>query len=438
MFVPRVGDPQGASNQELHPIVYQDPTPWALSDPQYQKAWQAIDQYLGLGNTSNYVRASYVDENLSVGPLCGRLSGWTCPSTPGTPGDPTDCGAPADFQAVKTQVLNEFVWWDNTYRMLQNVGSAYGPHTSTGTVEAQDVYNNIAASIPPPPAPSTSVDWLGQFVDITSMASAVAFQTGQDELGTSIGLLPATGELVAQYTSTEDRGSADTVTASTTDIDNALADQQDAYRAGMDRLFAILVTGQGKLQTVGQKAMTPAWSWTAGTSLQEATDAANSAALTEAWASLLPQTWALYHLKGDGKTQTTSNDVTTFVCAGSWPAPLFPAFQAALPDNQLHANTQIDGNGVMTHQVWTYAQLENPQHRRDQLRQHVRQGAGDVAERSADEHQHAGQQPRRLPEHRAMDAGYLQPRRPTSPAARRRHTPLVHPPSRNAQAAATQ
>ncbi len=356
LLTPSVGDPQGASNQELYPIVYQDPTPWALSGAEYQKAWQAIDQYLGLGNTSNYVRASYTNENLPVGALSGKLSGWTCPAVPVSPGDPTDCGDPADFQAVKAQVLNEFVWWQGTYNMLQNVGTAYGFRSSTGTVQTQDVYNTIAASIPPPPQPSTSVDWLGQFVDITNMASAIAFQTGQDEAGTSIGLLSATGELLSDYITEDDGDSTDDVTASTSEIDNALADQQQAYVLGLDRLFAILVTDQGKLQTVGQKALTPAWSWNAGASLQEATYAANSSTLSQAYASLLPQTWPLYNLKGDGKTQTTSNDVTTYVCSGNPPSPV-PIFGSALADNQLHAVTTVDGNGTVSRQVWTYAQL---------------------------------------------------------------------------------
>lgn len=229
-------------------------------------------------------------------------------------------------------------------------------------VNIKAVYDEVSATLQPPGGQHTSFDFLGLFLDVTNLASAVAFQAGFDDAGVSLGLIAAGGQFAADSISQPDGDSTDTLGGTVDQLDQQFANQELASVEALDQLGAILVSDAGNLQTVGTKVGTdPAWNWSQGSSLSEAITTLNASSRAQSYSALIPAAWAMWNHKPDKVTQTTSDDVKTYKCTGSEPAagvdPLVAPWANALAANQLHAVTSVTSQQAIISQVWTFSNI---------------------------------------------------------------------------------
>ena len=335
LFTPSAGDPYGQTNLDLYSVMYQDPTPWSyVGDP----AVAYIGAALSLPAD---VRSGYTNGNVNFASKGAILASLTCTDT-------AACGT--NFDAVKKQLLNEFDWVESARSLITNLQYPFVVDQQSQPLNVEDVYNEISATVKPPPTKGTSFDFLTMFLDVTNLAAAVAFEGGYDDAGQALGLVAAGGEFASDTTSEADGDSTDTLQDQVDDLDHQLADQQVSYVEALDQLGAILVTDAGKLQTVGVSVGTdPTWSWSEGTTLSESITALNATSRASSYAALLPPTWGVWNLKGAGQSPPGSNDVKKYECAGSSSGPV--AIWANAPAaNQLHAVYSTD-----TSEVWTFS-----------------------------------------------------------------------------------
>lgn len=340
---PQGGDPDSGINLGLYPVIYQDPTDWPYAgDPSVA----VIGNYLTIHPD---VRSSYPNTNEDFGSLAGRLAAWDCPSDPPTPGDPASCGA--NFEAVKQQLLAEFGWVENTRALATNLSTPFAASSTVEELNIQDVYTAIANSIPkpPPPTANSSFDFLGMFVDVSSLASSIAAVAEIGDSGAALGLLSAAGEM-ATYAQTDATGNSRAVIhGQIQEIEKQLATSQQGYLDSLDRLAGIIVSDYGKLHTVGVATGTDdAWSWQEGSSLQDSYTAINASTIAQSYASMLPLAWPVWNLKPDYETQLSSADLTTYKCGGN------ALWAQALPGNVMPAADGTNQSGVVW-ENWTFS-----------------------------------------------------------------------------------
>jgi hypothetical protein len=340
LYTPSAGDPSGQTNLDLYSVMYQDPTPWSyVGDP-------AVAYIASALNLPADVRSSYTNANVDFASKAGLLGPLTCSDTQA-------CGP--NFDAVKNQLLHEFDWVESTRSLITNLQYPFVVDQQSAPLNVEDVYNEISATVKPPPTKSTSFDFLTMFLDVANLAESVAFASGEDDAGKALGLIASGGEFAADSTSEANGDSADTLHDQVDDLDHQLADEQVSYVEALDQLGAILVTDAGKLQTVGVSASSdPAWSWTTGSSLGESVTALNATSRASSYAALLPPTWGVWDLKGAGQSPTTNaNDVKKYQCAG-WSSGPVAIWANAPAGNQLHSVYSTD-----TSEVWTFSNLYN-------------------------------------------------------------------------------
>ncbi len=347
-LTPSAGDPYGQTNLDLYTTIYQNPTPWPYEgDP----AIGYIATALGLLPD---VRSQYTNTNVVFSTKATSLSNLTCTDT-------AACGP--NFDLVKAQLLKEFDWVETVRALISNLEYPFVLVGETQPVNVKTVYDDVAATIHPPGSQNTRFSFLGMFLDITNLAAAVASQAGFDDAGVPLGLIAAGGQFAADSISQPDGESTDTLAGTVDQLDEQFAYQEQATVEALDQLGAILVSEAGKLQTVGTKVGTdPAWAWTQGSSLSEAITALNATSRAQSYSALLPPTWAMWNLKPDNVTQTTSDDVKTYKCIGSFTPPGFDPLVAPWADtpeaNQLHAVTSVTSQQAVVSQVWTFSNID--------------------------------------------------------------------------------
>ena len=109
-------------------------------------------------------------------------------------------------------------------------------------VNIKAVYDEVSATLQPPGGQHTSFDFLGLFLDVTNLASAVAFQAGFDDAAVSLGLIAAGGQFAADSISQPDGDSTDTLGGTVDQLDQQFANQELASVEALDQLGAILVS----------------------------------------------------------------------------------------------------------------------------------------------------------------------------------------------------
>jgi hypothetical protein len=339
LFTPAAGDPYGQTNLDLFSVMYQDPTPWSyVGDP----AVAYIGAELSLPAD---VRSAYTNANVDFASKAAILASLTCTDT-------AACGS--NFDAVKKQLLNEFDWVESARSLIANLQYPFVVDQQSQPLNVEDVYNEISATVKPPPTKGTSFDFLTMFLDVANLAESVAFAAGEDDAGQALGLVASSGQFAADTTSDTDGDSADTVDGEVQQLDEQLASEQISYVEALDNLGALLVTDAGKLQTVGVSVGTdPTWSWNEGTSLSESITALNATSRASSYAALLPPTWGVWNLKGAGQSPPSSDDVKKYVCAG-WSSGPVAIWANTAAGNQMHGVYSTD-----TTEVWTFSNLYN-------------------------------------------------------------------------------
>jgi hypothetical protein len=339
LYTPSAGDPYGQTNLDLYSVMYQNPTPWPyVGDP----AVAYIAANLGLPSD---IRSKYTDTGVDFASKAAILASLTCSDT-------SACGP--NFDAVKKQLLNEFDWVERVRSLIANLQYPFVVDQQSQPINVQDVYDEISASVKPPPGTGVSFDYLTMFLDVANLAQAVAFAGGFDDAGAALGLVASGGQFVTDRTSQSNGDSTDTLSGTADQLDQHLADEERSYIEASDQLGAILVSDAGKLQTVGTKVGTdPAWDWDEGSSLSEAITALNAASRASSYAALLSQTWGVWNLKGAGQSPPVSHNVTTYQCAG-WASGPVAIWASAPAGNQLHAVYTTSQS-----EVWTFSNLYN-------------------------------------------------------------------------------
>jgi hypothetical protein len=342
-YTPSAGGPDGQINLDLYTIMYQNPTPWPYADDPALAYIANNLKPLGGQNLNSDVRSSYTNTNIGWSDEADDLSRMTCT-------DVQQCGP--NFDAVKAQLISEFQDVD----IIENhfIPNLLKPLDDPQDVNVQAVYDQIKNTVNPPPAQDTNFGFLGMLVDVSNLASAVAFAAGQDQAGIALGLISAAGEYATDFTTTNDGDSSATITDTVNDLDEQLDAQQTAYKEELYDLQDILVSDVGKLETVADDAATnPDWAWDPAKNFAAAVNTLTASTVSQSYSALLPLTWSMFNLKPDNVTQTTSDDVNTYEC-GLDPKPFAPA----LPANQLHAVTSVTSQQAVESQVWTFANID--------------------------------------------------------------------------------
>ena len=235
MYTPTGGNLAGGPiNSELFSILFQPAQDWPYAnDP----AIPYIADGIGLSGYPDVRSAYYTDLNIDWDNKANDLTNLDCTGQ-------SFCGE--DFDAVKSQLLQEFGWVPTVRGFIDNLLSPY-EQTGTGPVFAVDaIYDDISNSLPPPPPAQTSVDWLGIATDSVGLIAAVA-GVAAPEASSALYIAGATMQLASDFIQSPDGGSADTVVADAPDdLSAELADQQVATVEAIDRMQTILLYDYGR------------------------------------------------------------------------------------------------------------------------------------------------------------------------------------------------
>ena len=348
LYAPLTGDPVQVSNLSLLKILYQPPQGFPyVGDP----AVGYIAQNIGLNGYPDVRSAYYLQTSIVWANKVSQLKDLTCD-------DVAACGA--NFAAVKAQLLVEFPWVDYVKEFAKDLAALYQVQGGTSAFDVAAITDEVQKSVPPPSSSTmVTMRWLKIMTNVMAIASGAAKLAGQPEVSAAFGLVGSAGSLSTAVMDTAGGAPDDTVVAAAQNLDDELAYRSVAFTVWTGQMATILLYDYGKLQTVGAAlgGDDATWGWPADTSnmiygLEGGTRAS-------AYTALVPTTWPGWNLKPDGVSQTSSDDVTQLACDGNVEKSgtnTYP-FAGALPDNQYHAATTIDGAGHAVDQVWTFATL---------------------------------------------------------------------------------
>jgi hypothetical protein len=343
LYQPWAGNPISATNTDLPQILYQPPQPWPYAEDTQELSY--IARNIGLAAHPD-VRSAYLDSGLiSSWPNEYRqLNTLTCT-------DPSLCGP--NFDAVKTELLEEFDWVPKVYQLGTNLVAPFSQSGATNVFDIAQVTDQVKNSLPPvSDSSNVAMKWLGILSNV--MWLGASFSEGA--AASVFGVLASAGGLAGDSIVSPSGGPADKVITTAGVLADHLADQTAAYTQWVGTMERILLYDYGKLSAVGEAVGSePGWQWQTGITTPQAIKALQASTTASAYSALVPVAWPGYNLTPDFVTQTSSDDVNTLNCGYGIPNGF--AFNRALPQNQFHATTSIAANGAGVNQVWTFAKL---------------------------------------------------------------------------------
>jgi len=353
-YTPSSGDPTGRGNLALFPIVYQDKTPWPYEG---NCAIAYLARELSLTDYPD-IRSAY-ENGVNVGQL--RPKDVTYPNP--VPSGCTPFPSATEYAAIQDRLTKEFTWVDSVRKYIGNLKEPYTTTQVALETIVDDVSEELAQSVQPPPKAKTALPWLSVFNAVMPLASRVS-----PEIGAAMGMVSAVGKLaqatvLAPQESPFGSGSAvENVYAEAGELSKKLYNQYLAQLESLGRLQAIVLTDAGKLETVGTNAIgSKAWSWSS-TASTTAARLLNQTTRSAVYAALLPVTWDLYGLKPDLVTQFKADDVASFGCGwiddrgDDYNKIISYPFRGAVASNQFRSRLQVlPSTETSTAEVWTFA-----------------------------------------------------------------------------------
>jgi hypothetical protein len=366
-YAPAVSDPTSQNMiLDILPIAHQDPTPWPYANSQWIGY---IANQIGVGKTYPDIRSGYNDTSI----LWTNKTIAPCPSPP--PAGYPSCD---EYDAVKAQLENEFVWVEEVRTFVTNMKAPFETSASGDSVLVQTIANTLLSDLAVPKTASTSLNWLDVFKRTLSL---VTLMTAGPETS-AMGLIATTGKftsflsLMSSGSSSGAGSLADQIQTEAQDLAQQLQYEVNAHLAALGTLGWVIVADAGKLTTVGTNLASGAWPW----SDQAATTAVtllNATTESAVYASLMPLTgWSLYNLKPDKVTVFNSGDVNQFECAGN-DVSACHAFAHTVEGNRFSSQAPLCATVTETSasEVWTFAYLypsseaqdfwDDPCHNRD-------------------------------------------------------------------------
>ena len=348
VYTPTAGDAVGPTNVALYSILYQPPVAWPIAgDP----GLKYIADNIGMSGHPD-VRSGYPDTNINFGTKAALLQGLACTSGPDV------CGP--DYAALKTELLKEFDWVMSVRGLADNLKA---PYESTGPgsdyFDVQKVTDEIDNTLTPQDNSDVVMQFLNIFSWVMTKASNIAKDSGEGEAALAFGLAGAAATIATKVMSKPDGGPADSVKTTAAQLSQELFNQQTAYIQWVNHQFVdTVVSDYGKLSGVGGPAGgdDPSWDIT-GTTANHLIDALRAGTRAAAYSALMPAAWGGFNLK-PGANQSSSNDVTSFICDEpyNYPNHHYP-FASALPQNQFHAVTNYTQQAI--DEVWTLATMHS-------------------------------------------------------------------------------
>ena len=187
------------------------------------------------------MRSAYTNLNIDFASERGALQTLTCSGE-------DFCGS--DFDAVKTQLLQEFDWVQRVRAVAGNLLSPYQQNGSAPFFDVQEITDEILASVPVPPSQDATMQWLTIMTGVMNIAAKAAGPI--TPAGSAVfGVMGAAGTLATQLMQTSDGGPSTAVHSAANQLGAQMAHQQTAYVQWVGRMETILLSDYGKLSTVG-------------------------------------------------------------------------------------------------------------------------------------------------------------------------------------------